>query len=310
LEGIAVKPLVVAILAGLAATTAVSADPLRLAQAEPMDVLHPREVRMMLRSQGLMPVGQPVLRGTTYVVPAIGDGDREVSVLVDARSGSILKITPVAVASRMPPSPPPRGMRPGPGPIMLPESPPPPGTTYGPYERMTPGYVSPPPSAVYRGSPPHDIMQDEPRVYGIRPPSGMPDDDPDRDAIAPPPPGGAPPRVITATPHPGAEASMPEQDAEQNDSASSVPGVGPPIAPPGVLPPPPERFPKRVAPTDAATPPRPPVKRAASAVPKQAPLPRPRPAAAAPAAPAAPTAEPESETVAPLNPQGHSEMPN
>jgi hypothetical protein len=299
LEGIAVKSLVVAIVSVLAAATAVSAEPLRLAQAEPVDVLHPRDVRMLVRSQGLMPVGRPVLRGTTYVVPALGDGDREVSVLVDARSGNILKITPVAVASRMPPPPPPRGVQPGPGAIMSPEGPPPPGTTYGPYERMPgPGYVSPP-RAVYRVGPPPAIMQDEPGVYGGRVPAGVPEQESDLDGAAPPPPGAAPPRVITATPHPGEIAAMPDQD-------DAPPGQ------PGALPPPPERFPQRAAPVDAAkansaTKPATKPARRVAVMPKDAPLPRPRPAASAPVAP---TAVP-SEPVAPPDPEAKSEnMPN
>ena len=76
-----------------------------------------------LRSTGLDPIGQPVRRGPNYVLRAIDDNDREVSVVINARSGDILSVTPVQTASRMPP---PRG-----------------GVSMGPYERMPPGYIPP-----------------------------------------------------------------------------------------------------------------------------------------------------------------------
>ena len=64
--------------------------------------------------------------GRTTCCARSTNNDREVSVVVNARSGDVLSVTPVQTASRMPP---PRG-----------------GVTMGPYERMPPGYV--PPAAI------------------------------------------------------------------------------------------------------------------------------------------------------------------
>ena len=69
--------------------------------------LPPHEILTILRSTGFDPLGQPVRRGPNYVLRAIDDNDREVRVVVNARSGDILSVTPVEIASRMPP--PPRG---------------------------------------------------------------------------------------------------------------------------------------------------------------------------------------------------------
>ena len=68
--------------------------------------LPPHEILTILRSTGLDPLGQPVRRGPNYVLRAIDERDREVSVVVSARSGDVLSVTPVQTASRMPP---PRG---------------------------------------------------------------------------------------------------------------------------------------------------------------------------------------------------------
>ena len=82
--------------------------------------LPPHEILTILRSTGLDPLGQPVRRGPNYVLRAIDDTDREVSVVVNARSGDVLSVTPVQTASRMPP----HG-----------------GITMGPYEPMPRGWV-------------------------------------------------------------------------------------------------------------------------------------------------------------------------
>ena len=82
----------------------------------------PAEILTMLRSTGFEPIGQPVRRGPNYVLLAIDDNDREVSLVISARSGDILSVTPMQTASRMPP---------------------PPGVSMGPYERMPPGYMPP-----------------------------------------------------------------------------------------------------------------------------------------------------------------------
>jgi hypothetical protein len=217
--------------------------------------LPPHEILTILRSTGLDPLGQPVRRGPNYVLRAIDDSDREVSVVVSARSGDVLSVTPVQVASRMQP---PRG-----------------GLTWGPYERMPPGYV--PPSGYRAGAPIVDDDDDEPSIV---------------DNLDPPrPPGvmrGVPPmRSSNAAPLSSRSGAIERRDApalSEPNLITADPDHG------GMLPPPPERFPQRAAP---AAPPKP-VKRAAAAPPKQAPLPKPKPAAKVDTPPApAPQAAPE-----------------
>ena len=219
----------------------------------------PYEILTMLRSTGFDPIGQPVRRGPNYVLRAIDDNDREVNLVINARSGDILSVTPIQTASRMPP--------------------PPAGSSMGPYERMSPGYIPP---GGPRGYGPPVVDDDDdapPRGYGYgapRPPGAMPGPLPRSSNAAPPPPRGG---------------SMQPDDDDQV-SLSSGPGARNVIpADPdrsGVLPPPPERFPQRAAP---AAPPKPksvtqPVTRAAAAPPKAAPLPKPKPGATADAPPA------------------------
>ena len=104
-------------------------------------------------------------------------------------------------------------------------------------------------------------------------------------------PGAQPPsRSSNAAPPPRGGAMPRERD--EDVSSLSEPNVI--TADPdrsGMLPPPPERFPQRAAP---AAPPKP-MKRTAAAPPKQAPLPKPKPAANTDAPPApAPQAPPQS----------------
>jgi hypothetical protein len=222
--------------------------------------LPPHEILTILRSTGLDPLGQPVRRGPHYVMRAVDNTDREVRVIIRARSGDIVSVTPVATPM------PPRG-----------------GITVGRYERMPPGYVLP--RGGYGAGAPIVDEDDGPAFYNPntpRPPGAVP---------------GAPPRSSTAArPQPPRGGAM----AADDDDVSPRSGPNVVTADPdrsGALPPPPERFPQRVAPP---APPKPkpvarePVTRAAAAPPKQAPLPKPKPAITAdappPLAPPAPAA--------------------
>jgi hypothetical protein len=133
--------LLYAVLATFAVAAPVAAEPQRLAQNFVADALPPYEIVTIIRSAGLDPLGPPLRRGSSYALHAIGGDDREVRVLVDARSGEILSITPMRTASRLPHG----------------------GVTLGPYERMPPGYIPAGPPVEY---------EDEPPVsYGTRPPA-------------------------------------------------------------------------------------------------------------------------------------------
>jgi hypothetical protein len=266
----------------------------------PRGILPPHEILTIVRSTGLDPVGPPSRRGWQYMVPAVGDDGHELVILIDGRSGSILQMTSGAVAPR-----PPRGVPIGPAMGARMDDPDveagmPPGTRLGPYERAPgPGYITPPRNVyqagppVYQGGPgihrtgPPVVYEDEdPRVvYGERPPAPVPNGAP------PPPPAvvrGGPPPVIAATP--------------ADDLAAMEPGAGRAVGRPGALPPPPERFPQRVAPVTSAKPkPDKPKaeKKAAAAAPKPAPLPKPKSATGgaspAPAKTDAPAAAPEKK---------------
>jgi hypothetical protein len=231
--------------------------------------LPPYEILSILRSTGLAPIGQPMRRGPTYVLRAIDRRDREVRVVISARSGDVLSVTPVEMASRMPPSP--RG-----------------GVTMGPYERMPPGYVPPDPRGGSRAGLPVDD-DDEPGIYNNpnapRPPGSM------SGASPGPVPGALPSRSSNAARSEPPRGGAMQPDDDNDVSPPSVPNViraDPDRS--GMLPPPPERFPQRAAPPAQPKP----VKRAAAVPPKQAPLPKPKPAATSEALqPSSPLAAPE-----------------
>lgn len=236
----------------LATLTAIMATPAAAQQLMPGGVLPPQDVEAIVRSAGLDPLGPPMRRGIHYVLPAIGDADRQMTVLVDARTGGILSITPVATASRLPP----RGVAPGPYERGY-QGPPPAG-----YRGESPAPYQGPPGAYRMGPPPGD-EDDAPVVYAPRPPGAIPD--------APSVARGGPPPVVRGGP-PTVIRAMPPED----DVANAEPDVMARPGRPGALPPPPERFPQRAPPVTAAKPK--PEKKAAAAVSKQAPLPKPRPA--------------------------------
>ena len=107
--------------------------------------LPPHEILTILRSTGLDPLGQPVRRGPNYVLRAVDDSDREVSVVVSARSGDIAvgdagrdRVADAAAARRR--------------------------DAWGPYERMPPGYVPPGRLSRRRLSPALIDDDDEPRI--------------------------------------------------------------------------------------------------------------------------------------------------
>lgn len=265
-----------ATLAVLVLATPAAAEPMRLAQAGASELLPPHEIITIIQSTGFDPIGQPIRRGPNYTLRAIDEYDREVNLVVSARSGEVISVKPIAVTSRMPP-PPPRG------------------DAMGPYEQAPPGYIPAPGSrGVYSAGPPIIDEDDQPPVYAPRPPAPVPgalprsgyaarplpaEAMPPDEADGPPPPSE--PRVITST--------APDRDRVQG----------------GALPPPPERFPQRaVAPPQGK--PKPPVKRAA-AVPHQAPLPKPKPQAKRDAA--LPSPPPAIEKAAPPSPAPEENTP-
>ena len=243
-----------AVLAALTLAAPAAAEPIRPARSAAPGVLPPYEIVTIIRSTGLDPLGRPMRRGAIYALHAIGrDGD-EVRVLVNARSGKIVSVTPLATASRLPPE------------AALERYEPMPSATYIPPGR--PELYEAEPPVVYEGERLVVYEGDPPVIYGPRPPVEVPVAAPLRRPATPPNRADVPavsaPRVITAI---------------EPDRA-------------GLLPPPPERFPQRVSPAAAAKPK--PAKRAVAALPKQPPLPKPRPGGGAGVASPAPKPESNS----------------
>jgi hypothetical protein len=93
-------------------------------------VLPPYEVVTIIHSMGFEPVGRPVLRGPVYAIQALDDVSIPVRVIVDARSGNVVRVTEsqpqtayvgVAPDARF-------------GPRRLPPETVPPGAVYRPYD--------------------------------------------------------------------------------------------------------------------------------------------------------------------------------
>jgi len=261
---------------------AATAEPLRFAQSFGPDVLPPYEIVTIIRSAGLDPLSRPFLRGPNYVMRAFDHDYQEVRVVVDARRGDIIRIVPVAVASRMPP----RG-----------------GVTMGPYERMDGQDADD-----YDAPPPRYGASEEHARYGAPPPVVLEDDPMDGDAPRPPasvpgvPSAGAmPPPVIRQSPSYGASVQPMPGSRMAPPAAPLRRAELPPLSEPhvitadpsraGALPPPPERSLSRTAEPAKSKP----VKRNVASIPKQTPLPKPRPPAAA-----HPDASTASNATAPL----------
>ena len=132
------------------------------------------------------------------------------------------------------------------------------GERLGPGEPIgPPGYIPPGPPGVYEAGPPVVYEGDRPLNYERRPQAPIPN---------------APPRTARANP-PDATDNQPPADAPPNIMREER-------GEHGLLPPPPERFPQRVAPPQIKPAAKPaPVKRAAAPQASAPPLPKPRPEA-------------------------------
>ena len=150
------RPMIYTALAVLALSTPAAAQGYQPGAKAP-GAMPPYEILTMLRSTGFDPIGQPVRRGPNYVLRAIDDNDREVNLVINARSGDILSVTPIETASRDAPA---AG-----------------GVSMGPYERMPPGYIPPGGRGSYSLPDTDDDDDVPPRGYGYgapRPPGAMP----------------------------------------------------------------------------------------------------------------------------------------
>ena len=62
--------------------------------------LSPREIAASVRAKGLQPLSRPQRKGQAYVLRALDAADRELQVTVDAGTGRIVRVAPVAAAAR------------------------------------------------------------------------------------------------------------------------------------------------------------------------------------------------------------------
>lgn len=89
--------------AGLIGSLPAGADPVRLAQDARL--LPAYEIRTIVRSTGLDPIGPAMRRGWNYVMRALDEDGRELRVVVDARRGEVLSIVPIGAPRPFPPGP-------------------------------------------------------------------------------------------------------------------------------------------------------------------------------------------------------------
>jgi len=88
----------IAILAGLLALVGAGAAEAQAIYVGPRYYdpgLPPYEIVRIVRANGLAPLSRPVRRGPTYMLAASDRSGRQLRVVVDARSGEILTVTPV-----------------------------------------------------------------------------------------------------------------------------------------------------------------------------------------------------------------------
>ena len=108
---------------GRRAAAIVASTPSAHVHAVPMATLPPYEIVALMRSIGLRPLHRPVREGPTYAMRAVDPIGEEVRVVVDARSGRILRIEPVLIPpNALPVVPAPYG-RPSGRIVMLPDGP-------------------------------------------------------------------------------------------------------------------------------------------------------------------------------------------
>jgi hypothetical protein len=217
--------------------TLAAADPAAAQPAPPLGApraLPPHEILTILRSTELAPLERPTRRGTTYALRALdADGD-QVRVIVDARTGAILSVTPImqqdlapgqgvatAPRSTLPPDLGPAPIAPGSRARHLPPAP--------------DGYIAP------QSAPPVIYESNPPVIYGPRPPAavpgapaaGVPGDGNTSPQVVAPQPGGVlppPPERFPQRATPGPEPKA--KPAPPRRTVSAAPPQAPPLPKP------------------------------------------------------------------------------
>jgi len=203
-----------------------------------VDGLQPQEVLGIARANGFHPMGPPLQQGRAYVLRAIEPGGDPVHVVVDARSGRIVSVTPMGGPMMR------YGAASPYGPMPMDEPPPPYGRPdggfdgrpgpyrYGPMQRMTGPYSDPRPP----GSVPSATLEAPPvRAAAVVPPrTPLPRPRPPQPAVA---------TADVKTPEPAAQTSQEratpaptnkdntEQDAPATTGKTTAPTAMPPVTP-------------------------------------------------------------------------------
>ncbi|MBI4275584.1 MAG: hypothetical protein HY659_12885 [Rhizobiales bacterium] len=178
-----------------------------------IDGLPPYEIITIIRSLGFNPIGRPVRQGPAYVLHAVDRYDREIRVVVDARSGRVQSTVPVIPAG---------AWRQGPGPGAWREG--------RPYSRD--------PSFDPRDS-----------YYGRPPLPGGTYEDADEERSLPPP--GTDPRVIRAPQGVDRQGALPPPPPPPRAGTPSDPSIARSVATPPTRTPVPRPRPAALASTSA-----------------------------------------------------------
>jgi hypothetical protein len=210
------KIVVTGFAAALTAMTSLGAVAPAYAQYQPPPnraVLPPFEVITIIRSMGFDPTSRPVLRGPVYAVSAVDDADIPVRVLVDARSGNVVRVTESGPGRAD------AGGWPGASEARrLPPESVPPGMVYRPDDED----MAPPPA--------HVLPPPPKRKVATRTPLPRPAPPQSKAAATPPPVSG----TATAIPDPGNTPgkSIPAPVANKSATATDVTGSTGAVSPP------------------------------------------------------------------------------
>jgi hypothetical protein len=210
---------------GFALTSAAAAEHV----ARAANVLPSYEILTIVRSTGLNPLGQPTRRGARYLLRALDEGGQEVRVVVDARVGEILSVTPIAIARRGVDAPPLSIYDAGP-----------------PIYEATPQVYEPDPPVAYRPAP-SAVYEPEAEVFVPSPlsPPGviMAPPETEEPGLLPPPPPRFPQRVTTPPPRTSTKSAKAAKPANGAKSGTIPPARAQSTEPAtGAVPPPPETW--------------------------------------------------------------------
>jgi hypothetical protein len=196
----------------------------------PAQPLPPHEILTSVRSTGLEPLSRPMRFGPAYSLRAADAAGRELRVIADARTGRVLKVTPVLFPRYAAPVPPPPAYGGQPGRITaVPDG-------YGPNSRIAtlpPGAEGRPPNVPAAGGLPSVPAPTAalPRPTAQASPPPLPRPRPKLAAAEPTvttPVTGAAPQAAP----PQVEAKESNKEPKESETTGATPAAAPSVAPP------------------------------------------------------------------------------